>query len=156
MKKYRETHPGSRTGSFVRLSVIVAGIGMDSATLAHIFEPFFTTKEIGQGTGLGLATVYWHREAARRLAGSRQQSRPRHDLRRFFSPAGNGMSLAGDVAGAPEPEAPAASGSETILIVEDEPVLREMARTILECSGYRILEASSGKEALEVWNRHPR
>jgi two-component system cell cycle sensor histidine kinase/response regulator CckA len=150
-EKYRETHPGSRIGSFVRLSVIDTGTGMDSATLAHIFEPFFTTKEIGQGTGLGLATVYgivkqhdgWLEVAS---------SPGRGTTFDVFFPAGNGMALAEDKATAAE--APAASGSETILIVEDEPVLREMARTILECSGYQILEASSGKEALNVWNWH--
>ncbi len=68
-----------------------------------------------------------------------------------FLPAGNGTALAGETEMIPKPLV--TGGTETILIVEDEPVLREMARLILEGSGYRILEASSGKDALEVWNR---
>ena len=149
-KKYRDTHPGAAIGSFVRLRVSDTGTGMDSATLAHLFEPFFTTKEIGQGTGLGLATVYgivkqhdgWVEVTS---------SPGRGTTFDVFFPASNEviMEEARPVASAP----PAAGGTETILIVEDEPVLREMARAILENSGYQILEAGSGKEALVVWDR---
>jgi two-component system, cell cycle sensor histidine kinase and response regulator CckA len=150
-KKYRDTHPGAHVGSFVRLRVNDTGIGMDAATLAHIFEPFFTTKEIGQGTGLGLATVYG---IVKQHDGWLEvvSSLGRGTTFDVFFPAGNGMAVADDEVAAPE--LPAATGTETILIVEDEPVLREMTRTILENSGYRILEASSGKEAIDVWNRH--
>ena len=123
---------------------------MDSATLGRIFEPFFTTKDIGKGTGLGLATVYgivkqhegWVEVNSEPGKGSTFD---------VFLPASDKVpALAEEEAAA---AAPVAGGSETILIVEDEPVLRSMARDILEECGYRILEASSGKEALDVWNQ---
>jgi two-component system cell cycle sensor histidine kinase/response regulator CckA len=150
-KNYRDTHPGAHIGVCVRLRVSDTGIGMDAATLAHIFEPFFTTKDIGQGTGLGLATVYGI--AKQHNGWVEVTSSPgRGTTFDVFFPAGNGVALADT--GESEPvAAPASGGTETILIVEDEPVLRDMTRTILENSGYRILEAPSGKEALEVWNR---
>jgi CheY-like chemotaxis protein len=123
---------------------------MNAAMLARLFEPFFTTKEIGKGTGLGLATVYgivkqhdgWVEVASNPGLGTTFN---------VFFPAGNGMASIAEREVISE--ASANGGTETILIVEDEPALREMARTILECSGYRILEASSGKDALNVWNQ---
>jgi signal transduction histidine kinase/CheY-like chemotaxis protein/HAMP domain-containing protein len=145
-----ETHPQAHAGRFVRLRVTDNGIGMDSATLGRIFEPFFTTKDVGKGTGLGLATVYgivkqhegWLEVNSEPGKGSTFD---------VFLPASEKVpALAQEEAVS---AAPVAGGSETILIVEDEPVLRSMARDILEECGYRILEASSGKEALDVWNQ---
>jgi len=147
---YTEAHPQSRPGRFVRLRVADTGTGMDSAVLNHIFEPFFTTKDIGKGTGLGLATVY----------GIVKQ----HDgWIEVNSEPGKGsvfdvFFLASDETAMPEiptsdSSAPVSRGTETILIVEDEPILRTMARDILEECGYRILEASSGRDALELWNQ---
>jgi signal transduction histidine kinase/ActR/RegA family two-component response regulator/HAMP domain-containing protein len=144
---FTETHPQARPGRFVRLRVTDTGIGMDSATMSRIFEPFFTTKDVGKGTGLGLATVYgivkqhegWLEVTSEPDKGSTFD---------VYLPAS-------DKTPAPEreeaAEGPIVGGSETILIVEDEPVLRSMARDILEDCGYRILEASSGREALDVW-----
>jgi CheY-like chemotaxis protein len=135
----------------VRLRVADTGCGMDATTLAHIFEPFFTTKEVGKGTGLGLATVYgivkqhdgWLEVA----------SEPGHGTTfDIFFPAGNEMAVAGKKEIAPATTV--TGGTENILIVEDEPVLREMARDILESCGYQILEATSGKDALDVWSRN--
>jgi signal transduction histidine kinase/ActR/RegA family two-component response regulator/HAMP domain-containing protein len=145
-----ETHPQAHAGRFVRLRVTDTGIGMDSATLGRIFEPFFTTKDIGKGTGLGLATVYgiikqhegWLEVNSEPGKGSTFD---------VFLPASNQVPAFAEEEAASA--APVAGGSETILIVEDEPVLRSMARDILEECGYRILEASSGKEALDVWNQ---
>ena len=147
---FMETHPQAHAGCFVRLRVTDNGIGMDSATMGRIFEPFFTTKDIGKGTGLGLATVY----------GIVKQHEGWLEVN---SEPGNGSTFdvflpASDQAPAfakteAPPAGPVAGGSETILIVEDEPVLRNMARDILEECGYRILEASSGREALAVWNQ---
>ena len=144
-----EIHPQAHAGRFVRLRVTDTGIGMDSATLGRIFEPFFTTKDIGKGTGLGLATVYgivkqhegWLEVNSEPGKGSTFD---------VFLPASDKVPAFAEEAA---PAAPVAGGSETILIVEDEPVLRSMARDILEECGYRILEASSGKEALDVWNQ---
>ncbi len=145
-------HPESRPGSFVCLRVTDTGTGMDRATLNKIFEPFFTTKEVGKGTGLGLATVYgivkqhegWIEVASQPGQGTTFN---------VFFPAMKS-----------EPKSPAApaaesdnevpTGSETILVVEDEPVLREMAHIILQECGYTILEAATGNEALAVWEKH--
>jgi len=145
-------HPEAHVGNFVRLRVTDTGCGMDITTLAHIFEPFFTTKEIGKGTGLGLATVYGivKQHDGWLEVNSEPGKGTTFDI---FFPAESEMAVA------PKPEiilpAPVTGGTETILIVEDEPVLREMARDILASCGYQILEASSGRDALDVWNRNP-
>jgi len=147
-----EIHPEARAGNFVRLRMSDTGIGMDAATRARIFEPFFTTKDVGKGAGLGLATVYgivkqhdgWIEVESEPGEGSTFD---------VFFPAT--LQTAQTVQAAEEKTGPAESvtgGTETIFLVEDEPVLREMARDILESYGYRILEASSGKEALGMWN----
>jgi CheY-like chemotaxis protein len=125
---------------------------MDAATLSRIFEPFFTTKEAGKGTGLGLATVY----------GIVKQ----HDgWIEVSSEVGRGSTFnvllpaSSELVKAPQPESPQAApvrgGKETILLVEDEPVLRDMAHLILQDCGYRVLEAESGAEALKVWAANP-
>jgi signal transduction histidine kinase/ActR/RegA family two-component response regulator len=126
-----ETHPQAHPGPFVRLRVADTGCGMDAGTMGRIFEPFFTTKDIGQGTGLGLATVY----------GIVKQHEGWVEVN---SELGKGSTF--DIYFP-------ASGKETVLIVEDEPILRSMARDILEECGYHILEASSGKDALDLWTR---
>jgi signal transduction histidine kinase/CheY-like chemotaxis protein/HAMP domain-containing protein len=145
-----ETHPQAHAGHFVRLRVTDNGTGMDSATLSRIFEPFFTTKDIGKGTGLGLATVYgivkqhegWVEVNSEPGKGSTFD---------VFLPASDKVPAFAEEDAASA--GPVVGGSETILIVEDEPVLRSMARDILEECGYRILEASSGREALDVWSQ---
>ena len=118
----------------------------------HIFEPFFTTKEVGKGTGLGLATVYG---IVKQHDGWLEVSSEPGQGTTFnlFFPAGNEMAVPAQKEISPAMPATVAGGTENILIVEDEPVLREMARAILESCGYSILEASSGKDALDVWNR---
>jgi signal transduction histidine kinase/HAMP domain-containing protein/ActR/RegA family two-component response regulator len=147
---YAKAHADARAGRFIRLRVTDTGIGMDVPTLHRIFEPFFTTKEVGKGTGLGLATVY----------GIVKQHEGWIEVN---SEPGNGSTFdvffpASDRIIQPKPTQPVpvdatTGGSETILIVEDEPVLREMARDILSEYGYRIFEASSGREALNTWLR---
>ena len=147
---FAETHPQAREGPFVRLRVADNGCGMDATTMAHIFEPFFTTKGVGQGTGLGLATVYgiikqhegWVEVNSEPGKGSTFD---------IYLPASD--AVPGQAKAAAAQTGPVAGGTETILIVEDEPILRSMARDILEECGYQIVEASSGKEALDVWDR---
>ena len=146
-----ETHPQAHAGRFVRLRVTDNGIGMDSATLSRIFEPFFTTKDIGKGTGLGLATVYGIVKQHEGWVEVNSEPGKGSTFDVFFPASDKVPDLVDEEAVA---AAPVAGGSETILIVEDEPVLRSMARDILEECGYRILEASSGREALDVWNQH--
>jgi signal transduction histidine kinase/ActR/RegA family two-component response regulator/HAMP domain-containing protein len=145
-----ETHPQAREGPFVRLRVVDTGNGMVPETMAHIFEPFFTTKDVGKGTGLGLATVYgiikqhdgWVEVASESGQGSTFD---------VFLPASD--AVPGPAKKTVDSSDPVAGGTETILIVEDEPILRDMARDILEECGYRILEAASGKEALDIWTQ---
>jgi signal transduction histidine kinase/CheY-like chemotaxis protein/HAMP domain-containing protein len=148
---YRRTHPESRTGNFVCLRVTDTGSGMDALTRSRIFEPFFTTKEVGKGTGLGLATVYgitkqhdgWIEVESEPGKGSRFS---------VFFPATSEpvQAKSGDT----KLDTDFTGGKETILIVEDEPVLRQMAQVILQDCGYHTLEASSGREALKVWEKH--
>ncbi len=143
-------HPDAHPGNFVRLRVTDTGCGMDSVTLGRIFEPFFTTKDIGKGTGLGLATVYgivkqhdgWIEVDSELGKGT--------TFGVYFPASGQAAvtQKKNDLAAIK----PVVGGSETILVVEDEPILREMTREILEACGYKILEASNGREALEVWN----
>ncbi len=137
-------------GAYVLLSVTDSGHGMDEATKAHIFEPFFTTKEVGKGTGLGLATVY----------GVVKQS---GGFIWLISSPRNGATFeiylpqaAGTVA-KPESEGkPSAvpQGIETILVVEDEAGVRELACQFLRVKGYTVLEAQGGHDALEIASRY--
>jgi signal transduction histidine kinase/CheY-like chemotaxis protein len=150
--EYLEQHPDARIGHFVRLQVTDTGCGMSAKVRARIFEPFFTTKEPGKGTGLGLATVFG---IVKQHAGWIEVA----------SEVGQGTTFTiflpvSDETPLPEPDSPVAAapaasgGSETVLVVEDEAVLREMARDFLKDSGYRTLEAGSGREALNLWREH--
>jgi len=135
----------ARAGDEAVLSVRDTGVGMDDATRARIFEPFFTTKEPGKGTGLGLSTVF----GIVTQAGGRVvvDSAPGAGttFRLFLPAAAEGPAPAGE----PAPAAVGA-GSETVLIVEDEPQVRRLARRALERRGYTVLEAGDGAEALAV------
>jgi two-component system, cell cycle sensor histidine kinase and response regulator CckA len=145
------THTYAKPGKYVKITVSDTGVGIAAEVRERIFEPFFTTKELGRGTGLGLAMVY----------GIVKQ----HDgLIEVRSDPGRGTTfeiyLPIDERIAPEEIreiAPALQrGDETILLAEDEEVLREVARDILETLGYRILLAGDGEEAVELFaaNRH--
>ena len=149
MSDYVETHPEARLGNFVRLRVTDSGTGMDDATRAHIFEPFFTTKEIGKGTGLGLATVYGIIKQHEGWIAVKSESGKGSTFDVFLPASENTVKFENE-----HSLPPVIGGTETILVVEDEPVLREMARDILESCGYRIIEAGSGKEALTVWQQN--
>jgi CheY-like chemotaxis protein len=145
---YIETHPEANRGRFIRLLVTDTGCGMDSATLNRIFEPFFTTKDVGKGTGLGLATVYGIVKQHEGWVEVNSEPGKGSTFAVFF-PASDAMAQ-------PAKEKsifniPICGGNETILLVEDEPVLRDMARLILEECGYTLIEAGSGKEALDIW-----
>jgi signal transduction histidine kinase/CheY-like chemotaxis protein len=144
--------PEASPGQFVKLQVTDNGCGMDDATRARIFEPFFTTKDIGKGTGLGLATVF---NIARQHGGwiEVHSALERGSTFTLFLPASS-ETIAQSHPMPPPANDVIVGGNETILVVEDEEMLREMACEILESSGYRILMASSGKQALEVWRQH--
>jgi two-component system, cell cycle sensor histidine kinase and response regulator CckA len=135
-------------GKYVMLAVTDNGCGMDAKTQAHIFEPFFTTKEKGKGTGLGLATVY----------GIVKQS---GGYVWVYSEPGRGTSFKIYLPRIEEEEYQPAKdrrpeskavlrGSETVLLVEDEDGVRQLAREYLEASGYTVIEAADGRKALEL------
>lgn len=144
-------HAERRAGSFVRLTVADTGCGMDKATLAHIFEPFFTTKPIGRGTGLGLSTVYGivkQHEGWVEVDSQPGQGTAFH----LLLPAID-RSLAATDAPTPPPcaRAKVTSPNATILVVEDEPAVRDFVSNVLAQQGYQVEQASSGVEALAKW-----
>ena len=146
---YVQRHPEAREGNFICLSVTDTGHGMDSMTLARIFEPFFTTKEIGKGTGLGLATVYGIVQQHQGWVEVESQV-GQGTIFKVFVPIAT-KAAPKDRAAKPT-EVP--GGDETILVVEDEPALRELIQEILEKKGYRVLEAATGVQALKLWDQH--
>jgi PAS domain S-box-containing protein len=146
---FAQAHLGSVPGSYALLAVTDTGAGMDATVRAHLFEPFFTTKEVGKGTGLGLATVYG---IVKQSGGYISvYSEPGHGssfkiyLPRIATPA---EAPAGPQKGGPAP------GSETVLVVEDEPAVLTLSRRALEAQGYVVLAASDPLAALRVVERH--
>jgi PAS domain S-box-containing protein len=148
-KDYASRHPDSRPGTFTCLTVSDTGCGMDAKTLERIFEPFFTTKEVGKGTGLGLATVYGILKQHEGWIEVDSEVRVGTTFRVYFPAVAAAIStsdttiISGKVRG----------GKETILLVEDEPVLRELVREILHTYEYNVVEAESGMDALRVWDQ---
>jgi PAS domain S-box-containing protein len=149
-EEYCNEHAGFVSGDFVLLAVSDNGCGMDKDTLDNLFEPFFTTKEVGKGTGLGLATVY----------GIVKQN---HGFINVYSEPGQGSTfriyLPRSAAGT-DTDIPllrkqsGAGGTETILLVEDEPSILRMTRMMLERKGYTVLSAATPAQALEKAETH--
>jgi PAS domain S-box-containing protein len=148
-ESYCVDHVEAQPGIYVLLAVSDDGCGMDAVTLSHLFEPFFTTKEMGKGTGLGLATVY----------GIVKQNK---GFINVYSEPGQGTTFkiylpchGADL----EPTRvelvdQAAMGNETILVVEDEPLILDIATTMLESLGYTVLVASGPAEAIRIAREH--
>jgi two-component system cell cycle sensor histidine kinase/response regulator CckA len=140
-------HPASdrlvKPGKYVLLAVTDAGVGMDEATKARIFEPFFTTKQAGEGTGLGLATVYG---IVRQSGGFIWvYSEPnRGTTFKVYLPMAESAAVPAAKSG------PSPRGTEAILLAEDEELVRRLAHRVLESQGYTVRSAGSGKAALEL------
>ncbi|MGP0019134.1 MAG: PAS domain S-box protein [Candidatus Sulfotelmatobacter sp.] len=146
-ESFAREHPSINVGRYVMLAVSDNGAGMDEATRSRIFEPFFTTKEMGKGTGLGLATVY----------GIVQQNRGHIWV---YSEPGHGTTFKiylpsaehklGTVPAVHAEELPPRRDGVTILLAEDDAVMRQLTRKMLEQHGYKVLEAEDGNSALKV------
>ena len=152
-KASRARNPESQLGPYICLAVKDTGYGMDAATVGRIFEPFFTTKDPGQGTGMGLATVYgvlkqhggWIEVDTAPGRGT--------SIRTFFP-----LSKEGFVAASAKSESLPTESTPindiTILVVEDEEMLREFVSEALGTFGYHVLSAANGRDALNVWAEH--
>jgi len=149
-RAYSERRPWVEEGRYVRLSVSDSGIGIPPEYQERVFEPFFTTKEVGQGTGLGLATVY---AVTKRHGGFVDlQSQPgRGTTFHIFLPA---VVQAENGESHEEGPAPIVGGDETILLAEDEELVRNLATRILEKGGYKVLLARDGDEAVQMFDEH--
>jgi PAS domain S-box-containing protein len=138
---YARDHATVRPGSYVMLAVTDTGIGMDSDTVAHIFEPFYTTK--GRGTGLGLSTVY----GIVKQSGGYIWVYSEPGLGSSFKVYLPRVSEPIEASGGTRKKRRARGGTETILLVEDEPAVRELTRLVLEAQGYSVVEAPSPEDA---------
>ncbi|MHB8421025.1 MAG: hybrid sensor histidine kinase/response regulator [Myxococcales bacterium] len=147
---YALGHVDLRPGAYVMLAVSDTGSGMDRATQARIFEPFFTTKEQGKGTGLGLSTVFGIVKQSGGNIWVYSEPGRGTTFKIYFPRTGE----APRPSAASESEFATFSGSETILLVEDDEQVRTLARTLLKRFGYRVLEARTPGEALSASERH--
>jgi PAS domain S-box-containing protein len=145
--EYSANHLGLLPGEYVLLTISDTGVGMTEAVKKRIFEPFFTTKEQGKGTGLGLATVFGivHQYQGRIIVHSEtgQGSTFQIYLPRAEAAAGSDISSSGGFTEIPR-------GTETVLVVEDEVTVRDLAAYMLRRQGYVVLEAANGEDALKV------
>ncbi|MCZ7649406.1 MAG: response regulator [Planctomycetota bacterium] len=143
---YCAAHPESKPGRYVLLSMTDTGCGMPPEVKARIFEPFFTTKGVGKGTGLGLATVF----GIVKQSGGQIEAYSEVDVGTCFKLYLPSVDAAPDRAAADHESDADLRGSETILLVEDEQSVREIARLVLQRYGYEVLEARNGREGLEA------
>jgi len=147
---FRRAHGYGSPGTFALLSVSDTGTGIDERTVTSIFEPFFTTKEVGRGTGLGLSIVY----------GVVKQHNGYITVKSQLGQGAEFSLYLPVIAGRPEAEAGSAAmhtpvrGTETVLVAEDDPDVRRLAKTILEGSGYTVIEAVDGDEAVARFGEH--
>ncbi len=152
-QKTCSANPEAQLGKHVCLTVQDTGKGMDGATLARIFEPFFTTKGPGEGTGMGLATVYGVLKQHGGWIEVESEPQCGTSIRAYFP-----LSTDEIAAAVVQPEKPLATsegaGNVTILVVEDEEMLRDFVGDALGVLGYRVLTATNGRDALKVWSEH--
>jgi PAS domain S-box-containing protein len=141
--------PSAPSGPFVMLAVTDTGSGMDAVTQSHVFEPFFSTKEVGKGTGLGLSTIDGIVNQSGGFVSVDSEVGVGTTFRVFLPRV--------EAAAEPTLEAklgPLLGGSETVLLVEDEPAIRELLRKVLSANGYTVLSAAEADEAVRVAEAH--
>ena len=147
---YARDHATVRPGSYVMLAVSDTGIGMDQETQAHIFEPFYTTKSSGQGTGLGLSTVYGIVKQSGGYIWVYSELSQGTTFKVYLPVVDGGIEAKPN-----ETQVPAANkGTETILLVEDEEAVRELARMVLISNGYSVIAAENPAHAEELAAKH--
>ena len=142
--------PGASAGIYQVLHIRDIGIGMDAATLDHIFEPFFTTKEVGKGTGLGLATVYGIVQQSDGFI-SVESTVGRGTTFRIYFPAQEADTIPQHITATPQ----IIGGSETVLLIEDEPGIRRVVTKVLQDFGYQVIAAENGLSALAIVENLP-
>jgi signal transduction histidine kinase len=145
-RKFKRVVPGD----YVMLSVADTGTGMTEEVKAHLFEAFFTTKPFGKGTGLGLSTCQTIVNQSGGHIDIESELGKGSTFKIYFPRVEQPV----DVAAKPVPTGPAPRGTETVLLVEDESAVRHLACNILESQGYKVLQASNGKDALRVVREH--
>jgi PAS domain S-box-containing protein len=146
---YASSHPEASVGKFVCITIADTGCGMDEFAMSRLFEPFFTTKEVGKGTGMGLATAYgiikqhngWIEAESKVGKGSKFK---------VFLPVSDKPLKPQPVQSTPRTN----GGNETILVVEDEELVRLLVASVLGECGYKVQQASNGSEALAIWQQH--
>ena len=148
-KTYCENRSWAIPGRYVLLSVTDTGCGMDDDTLANVFEPFFTTKELGEGTGLGLSTVYGLVKQHHGMIDVYSEVDQGTTFKVYLPQVERSALAVGD-----KIEGSVPTGTETVLVAEDDETVRELTKAILERVGYTVLTASDGEEALTVFGEH--
>ena len=152
-KASRARNPESQLGPYICLAVKDTGYGMDAATVGRIFEPFFTTKDPGQGTGMGLATVYGVLKQHGGWIEVDTAPRRGTTIRTFF-PLSSEEFVAASAKSESSPIESTPTNATTILVVEDEGMLREFVSEALATLGYHVLSAANGRDALNLWAEH--
>jgi CheY-like chemotaxis protein len=145
-EEYCMTHPETRPGEYVLLTVSDTGHGMEKEILDRIFEPFFTTKQRGQGTGLGLSMVFGIVKSHGGHISCHSEPGAGAVFKIYFPPTDTKI----DLEPAPTQETPSL-GTETILLVDDEETIRDLGKETLAIAGYKVLTASNGREALAIY-----
>ena len=149
-ENYARTHPGAIPGAYVMVSVSDTGTGMTDEVKAHLFEAFFTTKPKGRVTGLGLATCQTIVQQSGGHIGVDSEFGKGTTFKIYFPRVEQPF----DVAARPIQTGPLPRGTETLLVVEDEPSVRHLAHGVLEAQGYEVLRAANGQHALHVAREH--
>jgi PAS domain S-box-containing protein len=143
--EFAQRHPPAQSGPYVMLAVTDNGVGMDAKTQAHLFEPFFTTKELGRGTGLGLSTVYGIVKQSEGYIWCDSEVGVGTTFRVYLP------RVADEAAPTPvRAPSPLKKGTETLLLIEDDPALRELLCESLGAGGYTVLVADGGARAMEI------
>ena len=150
-EQYAEFHQPVVPGRYVMLAVSDTGVGMTPEVRAKVFEPFFTTKELGKGTGLGLSTVYGIVKQSGGYVWAYSELGQGSTFKVYLPRVDAPVEVTHR---APEPEGTPA-GTETILLAEDDDLLRPLARSLLEKVGYTVLAAANAEEALALASKHP-